>query len=79
MSNKPTSPEASGGSAGYIKPIMEGYIRKGGQNADPASNAVRPPPPPPFRPSPAPSAPAYSGNGATENQVNSDGGNGEKK
>lgn len=54
MTNKPN--RGSGGMAldGYVKPMSEGYLRKGGQNAAPAANAPRPPAPPPFRPNQSP-------------------------
>ncbi len=45
---------------GMIRPLAEGYIRRGGQVQAPASASPRPAPPAPFRPAPPPAAPAPS-------------------
>ena len=44
----------NGGSV--IRPLSEGYTRRGGQVQAPATAAPRPAPPPPFRPAPPPAA-----------------------
>jgi len=63
--------EGSSGFAqdGGIRPLNEGYIRKGGQNPQPVNAAPRPAPPAAFRPASAPTpttpppAPTNGGNG----------------
>jgi hypothetical protein len=47
---------------GIVRPLSEGYIRRGGQVQAPATSAPRPAPPPAFHPAPPPApSPAIGG------------------